>query len=94
MRWFVEFYDVYKGSSYRRRWDESYIHPVQLFWRAKTWVLKRKLHDSYSFKSRTGFKSRLKETFEPPRAKLLASAEFLELKQGGLGVHAYAQHIR
>uniref|UniRef100_A0AAV1UC91 Retrotransposon gag domain-containing protein n=1 Tax=Peronospora matthiolae TaxID=2874970 RepID=A0AAV1UC91_9STRA len=62
--------------------------------RAKTWALGLKLHDPYAFGSLEVFKSRLRQTFEPPRAEFRARTEFLKLKQGKRDVHAYAQHIR
>uniref|UniRef100_A0AAV1TLY9 Retrotransposon gag domain-containing protein n=1 Tax=Peronospora matthiolae TaxID=2874970 RepID=A0AAV1TLY9_9STRA len=62
--------------------------------RAKTWALGLKLHDSYAFGSLEVFKSRLRQTFEPPRAEFRARTELLKLKQGKRDVHAYAQHIR
>uniref|UniRef100_A0AAV1VCS0 CCHC-type domain-containing protein n=2 Tax=Peronospora matthiolae TaxID=2874970 RepID=A0AAV1VCS0_9STRA len=62
--------------------------------RAKTWALGLKLHDPYAFGSLEVFKSRLRQTFEPPRAEFRARTELLKLKQGKRDVHAYAQHIR
>uniref|UniRef100_A0AAV1TW04 Retrotransposon gag domain-containing protein n=1 Tax=Peronospora matthiolae TaxID=2874970 RepID=A0AAV1TW04_9STRA len=62
--------------------------------RAKTWALGLKLHDPYAFGSLEVFKSRLRQTFELPRAEFRARTELLKLKQGKRDVHAYAQHIR
>ena len=62
--------------------------------RAKTRALDLKLHDPYVFGSLDIFKSRLRQTFEPPRADFRARSELLMLKQGKRDVHAYAQHIR
>ena len=53
-----------------------------------------KLHDPYVFGSLDVFKSRLRQTFEPPRAEFRARSELLKLKQGKHDVHAYAHHIR
>uniref|UniRef100_A0AAV1V2S2 CCHC-type domain-containing protein n=1 Tax=Peronospora matthiolae TaxID=2874970 RepID=A0AAV1V2S2_9STRA len=50
--------------------------------RAKTWALGLKLHDPYAFGSLGVFKSRLRKTFEPPRAEFRARTELLKLKQG------------
>uniref|UniRef100_A0AAV1UQ38 CCHC-type domain-containing protein n=1 Tax=Peronospora matthiolae TaxID=2874970 RepID=A0AAV1UQ38_9STRA len=50
--------------------------------RAKTWALGLKLHDPYAFGSLEVFKSRLRQTFEPPRAEFRARTELLKLKQG------------
>uniref|UniRef100_A0AAV1VMS7 Retrotransposon gag domain-containing protein n=1 Tax=Peronospora matthiolae TaxID=2874970 RepID=A0AAV1VMS7_9STRA len=62
--------------------------------RAKTWALGLKLHDPNVFESLEILKSRLKETFEPPRAEFRARSALLRLKQGKRDVHAYAQHLR
>uniref|UniRef100_A0AAV1TFY6 CCHC-type domain-containing protein n=1 Tax=Peronospora matthiolae TaxID=2874970 RepID=A0AAV1TFY6_9STRA len=62
--------------------------------RAKTWALGLKLHDPYAFGSLEVFKSRLRQTFEPPRAEFRARTKLLKLKQGKCDVHAYAQRIR
>ena len=39
-------------------------------------------------------KTRLKQTFEPPRAEFRARSELLKIRQGKRDVHAYSQHIR
>ena len=62
--------------------------------RAKAWALGLKLHDPYNFGSYSDFKSRLRQTFEPPRAEFRARAELLDLKQGKRDLHAYTQHTR
>uniref|UniRef100_A0AAV1T4K6 Retrotransposon gag domain-containing protein n=1 Tax=Peronospora matthiolae TaxID=2874970 RepID=A0AAV1T4K6_9STRA len=62
--------------------------------RAKTWALGLKLHDSYAFESSEILKSRLKETFEPPRAECRARSALLRLKQGKRDVHAHLEHLR
>uniref|UniRef100_A0AAV1VCZ4 Retrotransposon gag domain-containing protein n=1 Tax=Peronospora matthiolae TaxID=2874970 RepID=A0AAV1VCZ4_9STRA len=62
--------------------------------RAKTSALGLKLNDPNVFESFKILKSRLKETFEPPRAKFRARSALLRLKQGKRDVHAYAQQLR
>uniref|UniRef100_A0AAV1TIT4 Retrotransposon gag domain-containing protein n=1 Tax=Peronospora matthiolae TaxID=2874970 RepID=A0AAV1TIT4_9STRA len=62
--------------------------------RAKTWALGIKLHDPNVFESLEILKSRLKETFEPPRADFRPCSALLRLKKGKRDVHAYAQHLR
>ena len=52
------------------------------------------MSDPYDFGSLEAFKTRLKQTFEPPRAEFRARSELLKLKQGKRDVHAYAQQIR
>ena len=67
---------------------------TELVGRAKTWVLGLEMSDPYDFGSLEVFQTRLKQTFEPPRAEFTARSELLKLKQGKRDVHAYAQHIR
>uniref|UniRef100_A0AAV1UUH2 CCHC-type domain-containing protein n=1 Tax=Peronospora matthiolae TaxID=2874970 RepID=A0AAV1UUH2_9STRA len=95
LRWFVELDDAIRS----RRIDDGKKMQVafaqsNLAGRAKTWALGLKLHDPFAFGSLEVFKSRLRQTFEPPRAEFRARTELLKLKQGKRDVHAYAQHIR
>uniref|UniRef100_A0AAV1U404 CCHC-type domain-containing protein n=1 Tax=Peronospora matthiolae TaxID=2874970 RepID=A0AAV1U404_9STRA len=94
LRWFVELDDAIRA----RRIDDGDMQVAfaqsNLAGRAKTWALGLKLHDPYAFGSLEVFKSRLRQTFEPPRAEFRARTELLKLKQGKRDVHAYAQHIR
>uniref|UniRef100_A0AAV1TT14 CCHC-type domain-containing protein n=1 Tax=Peronospora matthiolae TaxID=2874970 RepID=A0AAV1TT14_9STRA len=94
LRWFVESDDAIRA----RRIDDGDMQAAfaqsNLAGRAKTWALGLKLHDPYAFGSLEVFKSRLRQTFEPPRAEFRARTELLKLKQGKRNVHAYAQHIR
>uniref|UniRef100_M4C2Z3 Retrotransposon gag domain-containing protein n=1 Tax=Hyaloperonospora arabidopsidis (strain Emoy2) TaxID=559515 RepID=M4C2Z3_HYAAE len=62
--------------------------------RAKAWALGLKLHDPYAFGSYNDFMTRLRQTFEPPRAEFRARDELLNLRQDELDLHAYAQHTR
>uniref|UniRef100_A0AAV1URB2 Retrotransposon gag domain-containing protein n=1 Tax=Peronospora matthiolae TaxID=2874970 RepID=A0AAV1URB2_9STRA len=62
--------------------------------RAKTWALGIKLHDPNVFESFEILKSRLKETFEPPRSEFRRRSALLRIQQGKRDFHAYAQHIR
>uniref|UniRef100_A0AAV1VFS9 Retrotransposon gag domain-containing protein n=1 Tax=Peronospora matthiolae TaxID=2874970 RepID=A0AAV1VFS9_9STRA len=59
-----------------------------------TWALGLKLDDPNVFESLQTLKSRLKETFEPPRTEFKARSTLLRLKQGKRDVHDYAQHLR
>uniref|UniRef100_A0AAV1T0S5 Retrotransposon gag domain-containing protein n=1 Tax=Peronospora matthiolae TaxID=2874970 RepID=A0AAV1T0S5_9STRA len=94
LRWFVELDDAIRA----RRIDDGDMQVAfaqsNLAGRAKTWALGLKLHDPYAFGSLEVFKSRLRQTFELPRAEFRARTELLKLKQGKRDVHAYAQHIR
>uniref|UniRef100_A0AAV1V3R3 Retrotransposon gag domain-containing protein n=1 Tax=Peronospora matthiolae TaxID=2874970 RepID=A0AAV1V3R3_9STRA len=94
LRWFVELDDAIRA----RRIDDGDVQVAfaqsNLAGRAKTWALGLKLHDPYAFGSLEVFKSRLRQTFEPPRAEFRARTELFKLKQGKRDVHAYAQQIR
>uniref|UniRef100_A0AAV1TWJ0 CCHC-type domain-containing protein n=1 Tax=Peronospora matthiolae TaxID=2874970 RepID=A0AAV1TWJ0_9STRA len=94
LRWLVELDDAIRA----RRIDDGDMQVAfaqsNLAGRAKTWALGLKLHDPYAFGSLEVFKSRLRQTFEPPRAEFRARTELLKLKQSKRDVHAYAQHIR
>uniref|UniRef100_A0AAV1UME9 Retrotransposon gag domain-containing protein n=1 Tax=Peronospora matthiolae TaxID=2874970 RepID=A0AAV1UME9_9STRA len=53
-----------------------------------------KLHDPNLFESLEILKSRLEETFKPPRAEFRERSALLRLKQGKRDMHAYAQYLR
>uniref|UniRef100_A0AAV1UYQ7 CCHC-type domain-containing protein n=1 Tax=Peronospora matthiolae TaxID=2874970 RepID=A0AAV1UYQ7_9STRA len=82
LRWFVELDDAIRA----RRIDDGDMQVAfaqsNLAGRAKTWASGLKLHDPYPFGSLGVFKSRLRKTFEPPRAEFRARTELLKLKQG------------
>uniref|UniRef100_A0AAV1U0E1 Retrotransposon gag domain-containing protein n=1 Tax=Peronospora matthiolae TaxID=2874970 RepID=A0AAV1U0E1_9STRA len=94
LRWFVELDDAIRA----RRIDDGDMQVAfaqsNLAGRVKTWALGLKLHDPYALGSLEVFKSRLRQTFEPPRAEFRALTELLKLNQGKRDVHAYAQHLR
>uniref|UniRef100_A0AAV1UX51 Retrotransposon gag domain-containing protein n=1 Tax=Peronospora matthiolae TaxID=2874970 RepID=A0AAV1UX51_9STRA len=93
LRWFVELDDAIRAR--RIEGDEMQVTFAlsNLTGRAKTWALGLKLHDPNVFESLDFLKSRLKETFEPPRAEFKARSTLLRLKQGKRDEHAYAQHL-
>uniref|UniRef100_A0AAV1UT55 Retrotransposon gag domain-containing protein n=1 Tax=Peronospora matthiolae TaxID=2874970 RepID=A0AAV1UT55_9STRA len=94
LRWFVELDDVVRARHIEG--DEMQVTSAlsNLTGRAKTWALGLKLYDPNVFESLEILKSRLKETFEPPRAEFRARSALLRLKQGKRDVHAYSQHLR
>uniref|UniRef100_A0AAV1UC17 Uncharacterized protein n=1 Tax=Peronospora matthiolae TaxID=2874970 RepID=A0AAV1UC17_9STRA len=88
LRWFVELDDTMRA---RRIYDgdmQAAFAQSNLAGSAKTWALKVKLHDPYAFGSLEVFKSRIRQTIEPPRAEFRARTELLKLKQGKRDVHA------
>ena len=94
LRWFVELDDAIRARHIVDEQMQVAFAQSNLAGRAKTWALGLKLRDPYVFGSLEVFKTRLKQTFEPPRAEFRARSELLKLKQGKRDVHAYAQHIR
>uniref|UniRef100_A0AAV1U007 Retrotransposon gag domain-containing protein n=1 Tax=Peronospora matthiolae TaxID=2874970 RepID=A0AAV1U007_9STRA len=89
LRWFVELDDAIRA---RRIEDEDMqvaFAQSNLAGRAKTWALGLKLHDPYAFGSSEVFKSRLRQTFEPPRAEFRARTQLLKLKQGSNPVNEH-----
>ena len=95
MRWFVELDDAIRARHIVDDQMQVAFAQSNLAGRAKTWALGLKLRDPDVFGSlKKMLKSRLKQTFEPPRAEFRARTELLKLNQGKRDVHAYAQHIR
>ena len=94
MRWFVELNDAIRALQIAYEKIQVKFTELNLAGRAKTGVMELKLHDPYVFGSLEVFKTRLRRTYEPPRAKFRAPSELLKLKQGRRDVHAYAKHIR
>uniref|UniRef100_A0AAV1UJP8 Retrotransposon gag domain-containing protein n=1 Tax=Peronospora matthiolae TaxID=2874970 RepID=A0AAV1UJP8_9STRA len=94
LRWFVELNDAIRARHIEGGEMQVTFALSNLTGRAKTWALGLKLHDPNVFGSLEILKSRLKETFEPPRAEFRASSALLRLKQGKRDVHTYAQHLR
>ena len=94
LRWFVELDDAIEARRINDDATKVKFGMSNLAGRAKSWALGLKLHDPLVFGSYEIFKTRLRQTFEPPRAEFRARAELLDLKQGKRDLHAYAQHTR
>uniref|UniRef100_A0AAV1VAQ1 Retrotransposon gag domain-containing protein n=1 Tax=Peronospora matthiolae TaxID=2874970 RepID=A0AAV1VAQ1_9STRA len=94
LRWFVELDDATRARHIEGDETQVTFALTDLTGRAKTWALGLKRHGPNVFESLEILKSRLKDTFEPPRAKFRACSALLRLKQGKRDVHAYAQHLR
>ena len=88
MLWFVELDRAIKA----RRIDDEQIKLIfaqtHLAGRAKTWALGLEMSDPYAFGSLEAFTTRLKQTFEPPRAEFRAQPDLLKLKKSKRDVHA------
>uniref|UniRef100_A0AAV1TH61 Retrotransposon gag domain-containing protein n=1 Tax=Peronospora matthiolae TaxID=2874970 RepID=A0AAV1TH61_9STRA len=82
LRWFVELDDAIRARHIEGDEMQVTFALSNLTGRAKAWSLGLKLHDQNVFESLEILKSRLKETFESPRAESRARSALLRLKQG------------
>ena len=80
MRWFVELDDAIEGLRITNDAMKGVLGTSNLAGRAKACVLELNLHDPYAFGSYNDFKTRLRQTFEPPCAESRARADLLDLK--------------
>ena len=94
LTWFVEVDDAIEALRIEEESMKIKFGMSHLGGRARAWALGLKLHDSNVFESLDDFKSRLRDSFEPPRAEFRVRSELLDLKQGKRDLHAYAQHMR
>ena len=78
--WFVKLDRAIKA----RRIDDEQMKltfsQANLAGRANTWALRLEMSDPYAFGSLEAFKTRLKQTFDPPRAEFRARSDLLKLK--------------
>ena len=80
--WFVE---LDRGIRARRIDDEQMkltFAQSHSAGRTNTWALGLEMRNPYGFESLESSKTRLKQTFEPPRAEIRARSELLKLNQG------------
>lgn len=61
---------------------------------ARNWAEGCQLADEDVFPSYQDLKERLMETFQPPKSEFRARAEFLDIRQDKLDIHAYVQVAR
>ena len=61
---------------------------------ARNWAEGCQLSDPDIFKTYEGLKTSLMETFQPPKSEFRARAEFLDIRQDRLDIHAYVQVAR
>ena len=94
LTWFVEVDDAIEALRIEEESMKIKFGMSHLEGSARAWSLRLKLHDSNVFESLDDFKSRLRDSFEPPRAEFRVRSELLDLKQGKRDLHAYAQHMR
>ena len=62
--------------------------------RAKKWAYGKLMAEPTCFPTYDAFKAELKKAFEPPKSEFRARVEFLEMRQGNLDIHEYAQRAR
>ena len=87
LRWIVELDDAITARHIEDDEMQVAFALSNLTGRAKAWVLGLKLHDTHVFGSLNVLKSRLKETFEPPRAEARSRSALLRRNQGKRDVH-------
>jgi hypothetical protein len=61
---------------------------------ARNWAEGCQLSDPNAFPTYHGLKESLMETFQPPKSEFRARAEYLDIRQGKLDIHAYVQVAR
>ena len=61
---------------------------------ARNWAEGCQLSDPDIFMTYEGLKTSLMETFQPPKSEFRARAEFLDIRQDRLDIHAYVQVAR
>uniref|UniRef100_A0AAV1VMB0 Retrotransposon gag domain-containing protein n=1 Tax=Peronospora matthiolae TaxID=2874970 RepID=A0AAV1VMB0_9STRA len=81
LRWFVELDDAIRAHHIECDEMQVTLALSNLTRRAKTWALGLKFHDPNVFESLEILKSRLKDTFEPPRAEFRAGSALLRLSK-------------
>ena len=94
LRWLVDLDDAIAARHIKGDAMQVTFSLSNLTGRAKVWAIGHKLQNPPTFGSLNILKSRLRETFEPPRADSRARSALLRLKQGKRDVHGYAQHLR
>ena len=93
-RWFVS---VERAISAQQITDESLKVSFvisKLEGPARNWAEGCQLADANVFPSYEDLKDRLMETFQPPKSEFRARAEFLDIRQDKLDIHAYVQVAR
>uniref|UniRef100_A0AAV1TUR9 Retrotransposon gag domain-containing protein n=1 Tax=Peronospora matthiolae TaxID=2874970 RepID=A0AAV1TUR9_9STRA len=93
LRWLVELDDAIRARHIEGNEMQVTFALSNLTERAKSCSLGLKLHDLNVLELLEILKSRLKETFESPRAEFRERSALLRLEQGKRDVHAYAQHL-
>lgn len=94
LRWFVELDAAVEARQLKDEGQRVVFAMSNLAGRAKSWAYGRRLSDPNCFASYDEFKKDLRQAFEPPKCEFRARAEFLELRQGNLDLHSYAQRAR
>jgi len=93
-RWFVS---VERAISAQQITDESLKVSFvisKLEGPARNWAEGCQLADENVFRTYEVLKERLMETFQPPKSEFRARAEFLDIRQDKLDIHAYVQVAR
>uniref|UniRef100_K3WF03 Retrotransposon gag domain-containing protein n=1 Tax=Globisporangium ultimum (strain ATCC 200006 / CBS 805.95 / DAOM BR144) TaxID=431595 RepID=K3WF03_GLOUD len=94
LRWFVELDAAIDAHQLHNQYQQVAYAMYKLGGRAKSWAYGKRLADPNCFHSYDNFKTKLRKAFEPPKCEFRARAKFLELRQGHLDLHEYAQRAR
>jgi len=94
LRWFVELDAAVEARQLKEESQRIVFAMSNLAGRAKSWAYGRRLSDPNCFATYGEFKKDLRLAFEPPKCEFRARAEFLDLHQGNLDLHDYAQRAR
>lgn len=94
LRWFVELDAAIEARQLTESAQQVAFAMSKLGGRAKTWAFGKRMSDADCFPTYEHFKYDLKQAFEPPKCEFRARAEFLDLRQGRLDLHNYAQRAR
>ncbi|KAF1316099.1 reverse transcriptase, partial [Globisporangium splendens] len=94
LRWFVELDAAIDALQLHNQHQQVAYAMSKLGGRAKSWAYGKRLADPNCFHSYDNFKTELRKAFEPPKCEFRARAEFLELRQGRMDLHEYAQRAR
>uniref|UniRef100_K3WX10 Retrotransposon gag domain-containing protein n=1 Tax=Globisporangium ultimum (strain ATCC 200006 / CBS 805.95 / DAOM BR144) TaxID=431595 RepID=K3WX10_GLOUD len=94
LRWFVESNAAIDARQPHNHHQQVVYAMSKLDGRAKSWAYEKRLADPNCFHSYDNFKTKLPKTSESSKCEFRARVEFLELRQGRLGLHEYVQRAR
>lgn len=94
LRWFVELDAAIEARQLTDTSQQVTFAMSKLGGRAKSWAFGKRMSNPICFPSYEHLKYELRQAFEPPKCEFRARAEFLDLRQGRIDLHNYAQRAR